>query len=114
MSTLAIVIVLGCQIFLVAGQLLLKRAMTAVDVEPRRWSYITPRLAGGVALLTIWFFLWLGLLQTWELTRLFPFEAISPILLAFGAWYYLNEKLSARAWVGVALIGIGVTLVANG
>jgi len=114
MTALAIGLCLFCQLALVAGQLLLKHAMDPADANPRTLAETAFKLAGGIALLSLWFFLWLGLLRDWELSRLFPFEAVSQILLAFGAWLFLKERLSMAGWVGIALIGAGVTLVANG
>jgi undecaprenyl phosphate-alpha-L-ara4N flippase subunit ArnE len=112
-TLLAVGSCLFCQLCLVAGQLMLKRAMTGGGAGASAYPAALP-FAGGISLLSLWFFLWLGLLRDWELTRVFPFEAVSPLLLALGAWLFLKEKLSALAWLGIALIGIGVTLVAGG
>lgn len=114
MTFLAVSLCLLCQICLVGGQLFLKHAMSANDDGAKHWAVAVSRFGSGIFLLSLWFFLWLGLLRDWELTRLFPFEALSPILLALGAWGFLNERISPRAWVGVALIGLGVSLVAAG
>jgi undecaprenyl phosphate-alpha-L-ara4N flippase subunit ArnE len=114
MTFLAVSLCLLCQICLVGGQLFLKHAMNAAEAGEKHWAVTASGFGGGVLLLSLWFFLWLGLLRDWELTRLFPFEALSPLLLALGAWGFLNERISARAWVGVVLIGVGVLLVAAG
>jgi len=62
----------------------------------------------GILAQTVWFFLWLGLLQHWDLSLIFPFEGLNPLLLVFAAWLILREKLSIANWVGVALITGGV------
>jgi drug/metabolite transporter (DMT)-like permease len=103
-TALAVTICLFCQLFLVSGQLLLKRGVNATPV--RRGA-----LAGGIALLAAWFFLWLGLLANWELSRLFPFEGLNPVLVALGARVFLHERLSPRGWAGIAMISVGVALV---
>ncbi len=106
MTTIAILLCLLCQLFLVVGQLLLKRAMSAAPV---RIGY----LAGGIALLSAWFFLWLGLLGKWELSHLFPFEGLNPALLLVGAWLFLKERVPLTGWIGIALISAGVALVSG-
>jgi len=113
MTFLAISICVVCQFSLVAGHLLLKHAMNATHLTPRPWAVILWNVAGGIALLNLWFFLWLGLLRTWDLSRVFPFEGLSPLLLVLGAWIFLGERVSPRAWFGIVLIGAGVALVAQ-
>ena len=87
--------------------------MNATYLVPRRWAPIVGNVAGGIGFLTLWFFLWLGLLQSWELSRLFPFEGLTPPLLVLSAWIVLNERVPTRAWLGIILIGLGVGLVAQ-
>jgi undecaprenyl phosphate-alpha-L-ara4N flippase subunit ArnE len=107
--TLAIV----CQLFLVVGQLLLKRGMNAVDAIPRITRRIAGNLTVGILCLTLWFFLWLGLLARWDLSKLFPFEGMDPALLVLGAWIFLKEKLTPATWLGIALISAGIALVSG-
>ena len=104
MSATAIALALTCQLFLVIGQLLLKRSMNATPIR-------IGSLAGGIALLSCWFFLWLWLLGRWDLSRLFPFEGLNPALVVFGAWLFLKERVPVTAWIGIALISAGVALV---
>ena len=113
MTTLAITIAVGCQFCLVVGQLLLKRGMNAVDVLPRNAAKIATSLTFGIAWLTLWFFLWLGLLSQWDLSKLFPFEGMDPALLVIGAWLFLKETLTPSTWLGIALISIGIALVSG-
>jgi uncharacterized membrane protein len=109
LTALAIILCLICQLFLVVGQLFLKRAMTGQQVSRKQTAI---RLIPGIACMTAWFFLWLGLLQSWDLSRIFPFEGLNPALLVLGAWFFLKERLSAGAWVGIGLITVGIVLVA--
>ncbi|MBI3435498.1 MAG: EamA family transporter [Proteobacteria bacterium] len=113
MTLLAISIGILCQFFLVIGNLLLKHAMNATHHVPRRWLIIASNFAIGTGLLSLWFFLWLGLLRSWDLSQIFPFEGLSPVLLVIGAWIFLGERVSPRAWAGVVLIGVGVGLLAQ-
>lgn len=113
MSALGITFAVVCQLFLVVGQLLLKRGMNAVDVSPRRVGKVAGNLALGVGCLTLWFFLWLGLLAKWDLSKLFPFEGMDPALLVIGAWLFLKEKLTPATWAGIGLISLGIALVSG-
>lgn len=90
----------------VAGQLLVKHAMDATGT--RRFA---PRLATGIAAMTVSFFLTLGLLQSFDLSYLYPFQGLSVITISLLAAFLLKEKLSPRLIVGAALITIGVVLV---
>ncbi|HEY7118439.1 MAG TPA: EamA family transporter [Tepidisphaeraceae bacterium] len=111
MKPLAIVICVVCQLFLVAGQLFLKHGMKRGAVDG--WRRLTVRLAPGVACMTVWFFLWLGLLERLELSRVFPFEGLNPVLIVLGAWAVFRERMGAGAWVGIGLITAGVVLVSG-
>lgn len=106
MTSTAILVCLLCQLFLVAGQLLLKRGMKATPLNVRS-------LAAGTGLLATWFFLWLGLLARWELSHVFPFEGLNPALLVLGAWLFLKERVSLTGWIGIAMISLGVALVSS-
>lgn len=65
----------------------------------------------GVALMTISFFLTLGLLQRFDLSYLYPFQGLSVIFITLLAAVALKEKLSARLVIGTALITAGIVLV---
>jgi undecaprenyl phosphate-alpha-L-ara4N flippase subunit ArnE len=108
-STLAIILCIVCQLFLVVGQLFLKRAMD--PKKPGGWGRLALRLAPGIGCMTIWFFLWLGLLEKLELSRIFPFEGLNPPILVLGAVVVFKEKLAPSAWLGMGLITVGIVLV---
>jgi uncharacterized membrane protein len=104
MTLAQLLLVILSQSAQVAGQLLLKRGMSGSGGR-------LPRVAGGLALLTIWFLAWLRLLQSLDLSYVYPFEGISLVLLVLAARVFLQEPIGARAWVGVALITMGMLLV---
>jgi uncharacterized membrane protein len=106
---LAIVICVVCQLFLVIGQLLLKRAMR--PREGATWQQTAVRLFPGIACMTAWFFLWLGLLEKLELSHIFPFEGLNPALMVIAAWFFFKERMTATSWIGIALITAGIALV---
>ena len=113
MSAIAITLCIVCQFFLVGGQILLKHATNGLAASGIRSRKVILRFAGGIGLLSIWFFLWLGLLQDLELSKVYPFEGLNPALLVVGAAIFLRERVSPRAWIGIGLISAGVALVSS-
>ncbi len=67
--------------------------------------------ATGIALMTVSFFLTLGLLQRFDLSYLYPFQGLSVIFITLLAAMVLKEKLSARLTLGALLITAGIVLV---
>ena len=68
-------------------------------------------LSSGIFLMTISFFLTLGLLQRFDLSYLYPFQGLSVLIISFAAAIVLREKLTLQLTVGAALITIGIVLV---
>jgi uncharacterized membrane protein len=69
------------------------------------------RVAGGIALMTISFFLTLGLLQRFDLSYLYPFQGLSVIIISLMAAVMLKEKLTLQLTIGGLLISTGIVLV---
>ena len=113
MTAVAIGLCVLCQLLLVAGQLLLKHAMTDKPGSANAWTRTAARLVPGVVLMSAWFFLWLGLLEQWDLSKVFPFEGLNPVLLVIGARLFFKERMSGLAWAGVGLIALGIALVSS-
>ena len=110
MTCLSFVFILTSLFTFVAGQLFLKRAMestTQGNGHPRFASL----LGAGIFLMTISFFLTLGLLQRFDLSYLYPFQGLSVIIIAFAAAIVLREKLTLQLTIGAALISAGIVLV---
>jgi undecaprenyl phosphate-alpha-L-ara4N flippase subunit ArnE len=97
---------------MVGGQIFLKHALnsTVSGSETSTWKRAAP-FASGIGLMTLWFFLWLGLLSQVELSYLYPFDALSPLFMAFGASMVLKEEMTPRLWCGVLLIVAGLLIV---
>ena len=74
-------------------------------------AYFVSRVVIGVFLMTISFFLTLGLLQRFDLSYLYPFQGLSVIFITMLAAVVLKEKLSARLTIGALLITAGIVLV---
>lgn len=103
-----------CQAFLVLGQILLKHAMNGTEQAlPARKRQHWRIFALSIASLTVYFFLWVGLLGEYELSFLYPFEGMQPLLIVLAAALFLGERLHWRAWIGITLISAGIILVSG-
>jgi drug/metabolite transporter (DMT)-like permease len=71
--------------------------------EPWMWA--------GVAMMASAFFALLGALSMYNVSFVVPVTALSYVAGAFGGAAFLGERVTARRWIGVALVTIGVTLV---
>ena len=111
MTAVSFVLVLASQVFVVIGQVLLKRGLNLTHQRPVPIGPVASRLGSGVAMLTLWFLIWMGLLRTLDLSQLYPFEGLSPVLLVLAARFFLQETLTWNTWAGVALIAAGTVLV---
>ncbi len=107
-----LVLVILSQALMVGGQIFLKHALnsTVDGSETSTWKRTAP-FACGLGLMTLWFFLWLELLSQVELSYLYPFDALGPLFMAFGASMMLKEKMTPRLWCGVLLIVVGLLIV---
>jgi uncharacterized membrane protein len=103
-------IVLSLLSFVVA-QLVLKRAMEMSGQTSLRKPRIVWRITVGVALMTISFFITLGLLQRFDLSYLYPFQGLSVIIITMMAAVILKERVTLQLTVGTILIAAGIVLV---
>ena len=111
MSFLAFFFIVLSLLSFVAAQLILKRAMEFSATNGLRNSRFVSLAAIGVALMTVSFFLTLGLLQRFDLSYLYPFQGLSVIFITLMAAVVLKEKVSARLTIGALLISAGIVLV---
>jgi len=110
-SFLAFLFILISLVTFVAAQLILKKAMEFSTANGFRNSQFVSLVAIGVVLMTISFFLTLGLLQRFDLSYLYPFQGLSVIFITLLAAVALKENLSARLTLGALLITAGIVLV---
>jgi uncharacterized membrane protein len=110
-SLLAFFLIVVSLLSFVVAQLILKRAMEVSATLGLRSSRFVSLVAIGVALMTVSFFLTLGLLQRFDLSYLYPFQGLSVIFISVMAAVVLKEKVSLRLTVGAVLITAGIVLV---
>jgi uncharacterized membrane protein len=110
-SFLAFFFIVVSLLTFVVAQLILKRAMEATKTTGFRNAQFLWKVTGGVILMTISFFLTLGLLQRFDLSYLYPFQGLSVLFITLMAAVVLKEKLNARLAIGALLISVGIVLV---
>lgn len=102
----------------VAGNYALSRGMHEVG-EMASWSpmpyiraFVHPWVAVGVVFMVGWVASRLALLSWADLSYVVPVTSFSYVLSALVAEIYLGERVSALRWAGIAVITVGVALVA--
>jgi undecaprenyl phosphate-alpha-L-ara4N flippase subunit ArnE len=93
----------------VAGQVLFKRGM-ADSIQMAGWQRAS-WVGTGIAAKALSFFCWLALLARFELSYIYPFEALDPIFVALAAAIFLREKLNLRLLLGISIICAGIAIV---
>jgi len=110
----------GCAAVVVAsnvcGNYFLKSGMPAELRTPL--DYITvlfrPTVTLGVLLLILWLASRMALLSWADLSYVLPVTSIGYVLVAVAGRVFLHEQVSAKRWMGIVLIMLGVALVSGG
>ena len=112
MTPIAWIIVLAALMAAVGGQIFLKKSMqSSHGAAGFRSRAVAIPFATGIVLMTMQFFLNLGLLQRYDLSFIYPFQGLSVIIITFAAALTLREKLTLQLIAGSLLISLGVALV---
>ncbi len=69
------------------------------------------RLILGTAMQAVYFGLWLAVLSWEDLSVALPMQALSYIVVAFLAQWFLGEHVSGMRWAGISLVCAGVMLI---
>lgn len=123
--TKTILLILFDVLVSVAGQLTLKRGMMEVGKIDAaffsnplagiwRMFTTTPLVLLGLAMYGVGAFIWLIVLSRANLSYAYPMIALTYVLVPLAAWLFLNEPaIPPLRWAGMALIIVGVVLVAQ-
>jgi len=86
-----------------------------VSFSPRPYirAFSNPLVEAGVLLLIVWLISQLSLLSRVDLSYALPATSVSYVLTALMAEFLLHERVSTERWIGIGLIGLGVSLVAR-
>ncbi|MDQ2868881.1 MAG: EamA family transporter [Verrucomicrobiota bacterium] len=102
-----------------ASEVFLKRgALEAPHLSPSlNWTGVS-----GLASLHVWigivfviasFISWLYVLRYIPLTIAFPLSSSVHVLVPLASHYFLNEMVTLQRWCGIALVMIGILIVAK-
>ena len=101
----------------VLGNFTLSRGLHEVGrlVSFSPWPYIhafvNPLVVLGVLLLIVWLISQLSVLSRVDLSYVLPVTSVSYVLTALMGEFLLHEPVSTERWIGIGLIGLGVSLV---
>lgn len=107
-----------------AAQLLLKAGARSVgeismsDGSAALWRSATglaqhPGILGGLACYAISVVVWIVALSRVEVSIAYPMLSIGYVVNAALAWWLFGEQVNAQRWLGIAVIVVGVVLVAR-
>lgn len=113
---LAVVVLLVAISLGIVAQLVLKYGLKQLGPKPKPVvvlkSIVTPYVFTGFALYFLSSLLYLQALSRLELSYAYPMIALSYVGVAVGAYFVFGEKLSALRIAGLAVIILGVLMVA--
>ena len=69
------------------------------------------RLILGTAMQAVYFSLWLAVLSWEDLSVALPMQALSYVVVAFLAQWYLGENVTPMRWAGISLVCVGVMMI---
>ncbi|HEU0210250.1 MAG TPA: EamA family transporter [Candidatus Udaeobacter sp.] len=101
------------------SELLLKRGATKVAAPESAFSWTginglaSPLVWWAILLIIVSFVSWLYVLRHVPLSIAYPLSRVVDILVPLGCWIFLGEMISALRWCGIALVVIGLALVAK-
>ena len=101
------------------SELLLKRGATDTADLESVWSWTginslaSPLVWWAILLIIASFISWLYVLRYIPLTIAFPLSRVVDILVPLSCWIFLGEFISARRWIGIGLVVVGLALVAK-
>src|SRR6266508_4888269 len=101
------------------SEFLLKRGATEVANTDSAWSWTginglaSPLVWWAILLIIASFISWLYVLRYIPITIAFPLSRVVDVLVPLGCWIFLGELISTLRWCGIALVIIGLALVAK-
>jgi drug/metabolite transporter (DMT)-like permease len=101
------------------SELLLKRGATATAHLAENWSWTgvtglaSPLVWVAIVFVIISFLSWLYVLKYIPLSVAFPLSRVVDVLVPLSCWFILGETISLRRWCGIALVVIGLAVVAK-
>ena len=120
MSFRQYLILIAVAVFAASGDVCLARGMRdfgavgLANISGLLTALLNPWIIVGIVLLMCFFGTYLTALSWADLTYVLPATAISYVMMALLAQRILHEHVSTRHWIGIALVTLGVGVVAAG
>ncbi|MEY2527659.1 MAG: hypothetical protein QOE73_2430 [Verrucomicrobiota bacterium] len=101
------------------SELLLKRGASATANLSPNWSWTgitglaSPLVWMAILFVIVSFVSWLYVLKYIPLSVAFPLSRVVDVLVPLSCWLILGEHISPRRWLGIALVVIGLAIVAK-
>ena len=106
-------------ICVLVSELLLKRGASDTANPDTFWSWTgisglaSPLVWLAIIFVIISFISWLYVLKYLPLSVAFPLSRVVDVLVPLSSWIILGELISPRRWCGIALVVIGLAVVAK-
>lgn len=101
-----------CVSIVAAGQILFKYAANTLKLAGTAWHAEVLGLAFAAFLIYgLATLLWINLLQHAPLSRLYPYMALSFVLVAAAGWWLFKEQVGFGYLIGLALIVAGLLIM---
>ena len=106
-------------VFVLVSELLLKRGASQTADLTSSWSWTgfggltSPLVWVAIVLVILSFLSWLYVLKYIPLSIAFPLSRVVDALVPLCSWIFLGEMISTRRWCGIALVIIGLAVVAK-
>jgi len=83
--------------------------------KPSQWiaALFSPELIAAIACIVGGTAIWLAVLYRMDVSRAFPFLSLTTVVVMAASRFLLREPVPLHRWAGVALIVVGITLVAS-
>jgi drug/metabolite transporter (DMT)-like permease len=107
-------------LFVTVYELLLKLGATeTAHIASAKWAWTG--LSGlaslyvwlGIPLIILSLLTWLHVLRYIPLSIAFPISQVVHVLVPLCSWFFLGEWITSLRWCGVALVSLGLALVAK-
>lgn len=120
MKILTLPLILICISLGIVGQLSLKHGINQVGlitfnkfVPMVIKAFLNPYVLSGFILYGTSSILWLVVISRVPLSFAYPLVSISYIVIVFFSWFLFKENVTLIRWLGVFLISLGVSLIAQ-
>jgi len=118
-SLASLFMILLCALFGTASEIFLKNGATETADHPMALPWLG--LSGleskwvwfGIVFTILSFVAWIRAVQVVSLSIAFPLSNVIHVFIPLSCWLILDEAISPRRWVGIALVIAGLAVIAR-